>query len=304
MLDCDPGLDDALAILLALGLPDRVNVEAIIATFGNVGLKQTTNNLLSILGFIDKPILLGSGSKGPLKRKAREAREVHGEDGLGGSAQFFTKRYKANFKDGIGLIIKLALSDKIDKIIATGPLTDLARAIEKAPEILKNLDEVVIMGGAAFVGGNVTPYAEFNFHCDPEAARIVLNSDVPKRLISLDVTHKILLKAKHLKPLKDIKSPIAGFIYHIGNYAIYSNKKRGFSGAPMHDPLAAAIAIEPGLGRYEKRCFDVETKGKKRGMVFEKKGKPNVVFCKKVNAENFFDLFLRSLFGLAREERI
>lgn len=301
MLECDPGLDDALAILLALGLPDIIDVKAIVATFGNVGLSQAKSNLLRILGFFRKSILLGSGSKGPIKGKAQEARHVHGEDGLGGFSQFFTKRYKGRFRDGIDLIIKLALSNKINKIIATGPLTDLARAIKRAPEILKNLDEIVIMGGAVFVEGNVTPYAEFNFHCDPEAAKIVLNADAAKRLVSLDVTHKTLLKAGDLKPLRGIKSPIARFICCIGDYAIYSNKKRGFSGAPMHDPLAAAIAIDPEVGRYELLCLDVETRGRKRGMVFAKKGKPNVIFCKKVDTKKFFNIFIGTLVKLSKE---
>lgn len=303
-MDCDPGLDDALAVLLALGLPEIIDVRAIVATFGNVGLSRTKSNLLRILGFFRKSILLGSGSSGPFRTKARDARHVHGEDGMGGSSQFFIEQYKGRFRDGIDLIIKSALSKRINRIIATGPLTDLAKAIKRAPEILENLDEIVIMGGAVFVEGNVTPYAEFNFHCDPEAAKIVLNAPAAKRLVSLDVTHKTLLKAADLKPLRGVKSPLARFICCIGDYAIRSNKKRSFSGAPMHDPLAAAIAIDPDIGRYELLCLDVETGGRKRGMVFAKKGRPNVIFCKKVDTKRFFDLFLGTLFRLAREERV
>jgi purine nucleosidase len=287
---------------LVLGSPEKIDVRAIISTFGNVGLSQTRNNLLKILGFFEKVPLIGSGSSAPLKGRALEARHVHGKDGLGDFSCSFRKKYKRGFKNGIDLIIRLALSNKIDKIAATGPATDLARAIKKTPALLKNLEEVVIMGGAVFVKGNVTPYAEFNFHCDPDAAKIVLGANVSKRLISLDVTHKTLLTQKHLKPLENINSPVARFISSIAGYSIKSNKKRGFSGAPMHDPLAAAIAIDPDIGEYEKICLDVETKGPRRGKVVLKNGKPNVLFCKKVNTEKFFKLFISSLLTVARNK--
>lgn len=291
----------------------KVDVKAIVATFGNVGLNQTKRNLLRILGLFEPPPnpagavripLIGSGSRGPLRHKARRARHVHGRDGLADISGIFGRKHPAGFKNGIDLIINSALSNKIDRIIATGPLTDLARAFKKRPAILENLKEVVIMGGAVFVKGNVTPYAEFNFHCDPEADRIVLNSGVTKKLVSLDVTQKALLKPAHLKRIKNIKGPIARFIYHIADYAIYSNRKRGLDGAPMHDPLAAAIAVYPQIGEYEPLCVEVRTGGIKRGMVAAKKGLPNILFCKKVNTGKFFDLFLGALTKLAREERV
>ena len=278
----------------------KVDVKAIVATFGNVGLDQTKRNLLRILGLFDKLPLLGLGSETPLKGDALEARGVHGKDGLGNLAGCTTAMAERPiFKNGIDLIINLALSNKIDRIIATGPLTDLARAFKKRPAILENLKEVVIMGGAVFVKGNVTPYAEFNFHCDPEADKIVLDSGVRKKLISLDVTQKTLLKPAHLKRIKNIKGPIARFIYHIADYAIYSNRKRGLDGAPMHDPLAAAIAVYPEIGKYENLCLGVVTKGKKRGKVIVKDGEPNIKFCKKVNTESFFELFIENLKKIA-----
>lgn len=305
-MDCDPGIDDALAILLALGSSEKIDVKAIVATFGNVALHQTKDNLLNILSFFKKVPLLGSGSKGPLKGKAQEARRVHGQDGLGDLPphQFLSsQRGCLNWCGGVDLIIDLALSNKIDTIVATGPLTDLARAIKKTPPFLKNLYEIVIMGGAVFVKGNVTPYAEFNFHCDPEAAAIVLNADVRKRLICLDVTHKTLLTSSHLKPLKAIDSRLSKFILGLTEYSIYANKKRGLAGAPMHDPLAVALAIDEGLGEYQDLCLDVETKGRQRGRVVLKEGNPNTRFCKKLNCPRFFELFTGALVRLAREEK-
>ncbi len=308
MLDCDPGIDDALAVLFLLGSA-KVDVKAIVATFGNVGLNQTKRNLLRILGLFEPPPnpmgavripLIGSGSRGPLRHKARRARHVHGQDGLADCSDVFGRKHPAGFKNGIDLIINLALSNKIDRIIATGPLTDLARAFKKRPAILENLKEVVIMGGAVFVKGNVTPYAEFNFHCDPEADRIVLSSGVIKKLVSLDVTQKTLLRPAHLRRIKNIKGPIARFIYHIADYTIYSNRKRGLDGAPMHDPLAAA---KPHLAVKDKNGVEARTGGARRGMVAVKKGRPNILFCKKVNTGKFFDLFLGALTKLASPVR-
>ncbi|MBI4335405.1 MAG: nucleoside hydrolase [Candidatus Omnitrophica bacterium] len=305
MLDCDPGTDDALAIFLALGAPDKIDVKAILATYGNVDLGRTKANLLQILDFFKHPPPLGSGSKGPMKHSALEARGVHGEDGLGGLSGY-TRGGGARrpvFKHGVDLIIDLALSDKIDTIIATGPLTDLAAAVKKASAILKKLDEVIIMGGAVFVRGNATPYAEFNFHCDPEAAKIILQAPVEKRLVSLDVTHKTVLSARRLEPLKAIKNPLAVFIRHIADYSIRSNKRRGLSGAPMHDPLAVALALDKGLGEYKRLRLDVETRGRRRGGVIVKRGKPNTLFCENVDVDKFFKLFIGTLVKLAKGDK-
>jgi len=295
LLDCDPGLDDALGIILASGMSADIDVRAIVATFGNVSLERTKNNLLKIVSFFKKKPLLGNGSKGPLSGKNQEARDVHGQDGLGDISGPISTHSKTVFKDGFDLITGLALSKKINIIVATGPLTDLARAIQKKPAFLANLDELVIMGGAVFVKGNFTPYTEFNFHCDPEAARIVLNANIRKRLVALDVTHKALLTEKRLRPLKAIHTEIADFILRIANYSIYANRKRGLLGAPMHDPLAVAIAADAKIGGYKDLCLDVVVRGKRRGMIFVKKGEPNVMFCHKISTGKFFDRFIGTL---------
>lgn len=284
--------------MLTLGSP-RIDVKAIVATYGNAALSQTKNNLLTILDFFKRRLLLGAGSKGPLKGDPIQARQVHGLDGLGG----LSRRHKGYlFEDGIELIVDSAISRRIDTIIATGPLTDLARAIKKDSRVLKKIDEIVIMGGALFVKGNVTPYSEFNFYCDPKAASIVLNADVRKRLISLDVTHKTALTARRLSPIKRQDTAIARFICSAAEYSISVNERRGFKGAPMHDPLAVGLAIKGDIGEYEDLCLDVETEGEKRGRVVVKKGRPNTKFCKRVDAERFFELFLGTLEKLSKKE--
>ncbi|MCM8781957.1 MAG: nucleoside hydrolase [Candidatus Omnitrophica bacterium] len=299
LIDSDPGIDDALAMVLALGEPKKIDVTAICSTYGNVSLAQTKRNLLKVLSFFNKSPLIGSGSSKPIRGKAPLARYVHGKDGLGDlSFPAAGRKGRVVFKDGVDLIIKLALSHKIDTIIATGPLTDLARAIRKNPRFLENLDEIVIMGGAVFVKGNATPYAEFNFYCDPEAARVVLNSPVKKRLVSLDVTQETLLTNKLLSPLKEKNSDFSEFICSFAEYSIFSNEKRGFFGAPMHDPLAVGLTIDKKLGKYRPLRLDIETKGRKRGKVLLKKGMPNAMFCKKVDTKGFFDLFIGILLRL------
>jgi len=303
LLDCDPGLDDALAIFFGLGMSRAVDCDSIVATYGNAALYKTKRNLLKILSFLNKKLPIGSGSRVPLRGKALKARDVHGKDGLGGLSLPFKAGPKDQvFKNGIDLIIESVLSKKINTIIALGPLTDIARALTKSPSILKHLDEIVIMGGAVFVEGNVTSYAEFNFFCDPEAARIVLRANVKKRLVSLDVTRKTLLSKAHLRPLRGVDTNCARFIYDIASYLIASKKRQGLDGAPMHDPLTVGLAIDRTLGSYKRGCLDVKTKGKDRGKVIVKTGKPNTQFCHKVDRERFFKLFIKALSRIGREE--
>ena len=127
-----------MAVLLGLGSPGKIDIKAIVSTFGNVGLAQTKNNLLKILSFFDNIPILGSGSNGPLSGKSPFAREVHGQDGLGNISRLFRRRraQRVIFKSGINLIINSALSKRIDTIIATGPLTDLAKAIKRDPALV------------------------------------------------------------------------------------------------------------------------------------------------------------------------
>ncbi|KPK42077.1 MAG: hypothetical protein AMJ78_03725 [Omnitrophica WOR_2 bacterium SM23_29] len=298
MLDCDPGIDDSLAILLALA-SNELEIKAITTVFGNAELKQTTKNALNVLELSKAKNIppVGEGSGQPLKGTCVDlARGVHGNDGLG-NRNLPQPKLKVYTDDGIGLIISKLNSGQVDTIIATGPLTNLARAISRNPEVLRYIKTLYIMGGAVFVEGNVTPHAEFNFYSDPDAADYVLNSNIPIVLISLDVTHKVNVTERHIEPLKKYKNRLAEFVVGVVEYSIeYHRAYRGAVGAHLHDPLAVAIAVEPKLGSYEWLSLGVDCTNR-RGMVQVMSGTKNVRFVKEFDVEGFLKLFLDRIGG-------
>ena len=196
MIDCDVGVDDALALILAFHSPE-LDVKAVTGVNGNVPLKQVFENIQKVLSLIQpksKP-LIAKGADQPLKGKTIYAHSVHGKDGLGGAKidrregeegwQFFPGRADE-------LITKMARQHPDEMtLIATGPLTNLALALQRDPEGMGKLKAVAIMGGAVRTRGNITPYAEFNIFSDPLAAQIVLKSGLPITLVPLDVTHQV-----------------------------------------------------------------------------------------------------------------
>jgi len=240
---------------------------------------------------------VGEGSGQPLKGICVDlARDVHGKDGLG-NRNLPRPKLKAYTDDGIGLIISKLNSGEVDTIIATGPLTNLARAISRDPEISRHIKTLYIMGGAVFVEGNVTPYAEFNFYSDPDAADYVLSSDIPIVLISLDVTHKVNVTEKHIEPLKKYKNRLAEFVVGVIEYSIeYHRAYRGAVGAHLHDPLAVAIASEPELASYEELSLSVACTNR-RGMVQIMSGMKNVRFVRNIDVDGFLKLFLDRIGG-------
>jgi purine nucleosidase len=273
-------------------------LKAVTTVFGNVPLWQTTRNALSVLELceLSHPPAVGAGSGQPLKAAAFPARDVHGADGLG-NANLPEPVLKTVTGDAIGLIISMLVSGEADTVIATGPLTNLARAISRKPDITKKIKDIYVMGGAVFSEGNVTPCAEFNFYSDPDAADYVLNSEAAVTLISLDVTRKINVTDEHLKLFKGLKTRLAEFITGIIGYSIdFHRKYRGAAGAHLHDPLAVAIAAAPRLGQYEQLSLSVG-RGDKRGMVKIKEGVKNIRFVKEVDADGFLKLFLNRIGG-------
>lgn len=288
----------------------ELELKAVTTVFGNAPLWQTTKNALNVLELCelrDLPVV-GAGSGQPLKaasfpardvnvaRDVNGARAIHGTDGLG-NANLPEPRLRATTDDGIGLMISKLASGEVDTIIATGPLTNLARAISRDPDITDRIKDIYIMGGAVFVDGNITPYAEFNFYSDPDAADYVLNSKVAITLISLDVTHKVNVTEEHIEPFKRHKTRFAEFVTGIIEYSINFHKKyRGAIGAHLHDPLAVAIAAAPRLGQYEQLSLSVDC-GEKRGLVRIKDGVKNIRFVKDVDVDGFLKLFLNRIGG-------
>ena len=246
ILDCDPGHDDAIAILLAAKNP-TLDLLGLTIESGNQTLDKTGRNALNICQFleIDVPVCLGVET--PIIKEADTCDAIHGETGLDG---FDFPRLKKQFdqRHAVNFIIESILSSK-DKItvITTGPMTNLALAIKLEPKIIKNIEEVVLMGGS-YQNGNVSPAAEFNILCDPEAAYIVFNSNLKITMIGLDVTRQVLVYPNIIDRMDKINNK-ASLLFTKLMTVFNENQKRvfGFLGSPLHDPVTIAYLIDPSV---------------------------------------------------------
>lgn len=295
IIDCDPGIDDALAILLAVGSPE-LEVSAIATVCGNVSVSQTTENALKVLELcrLKSSPLVYMGSSAPLSLASLAPRRVHGEDGLGES-ELPAPKLKPAEGNGIDFICSKAHtgSERLS-VISLGPLTNLAHVLERAPTIAK-LIELFVMGGALYLSDEIPGGAEFNIRSDPEAFKAVLASGVPTTLVSLDVTRKVILTSEHLSGLRANRSKLASFIVRICDYSIdFHRRESGLDGMYLNDPLAVGIAIDESLGEFEDLSIDVDLE-RFRGRTKVVVGPPNVRFCKDVDSERFLDLFLNRL---------
>lgn len=279
LIDTDPGIDDALAILLALASPE-VSVEAITTVAGNVEVDLCTRNALRILD-VARPRhrpRVARGAVGPLAGPLVTAAHVHGDDGLGnldgvrepdGRARYPEPSHALETLDGADLILDTA--DRFAGnlvIVALGPLTNLALALERDRRRLDRAARVVVMGGAVAVPGNVTAAAEFNIHVDPEAAAAVLASGLPLELVPLDVTRRVVLTARDLRAaLARHPGPKARFIDDFTAHGFDFETRRGDGAMALHDPLAVGVALDPGLVTLEPLHIEVECRGSlTRGM--------------------------------------
>ena len=259
ILDADPGVDDALAIMLALGSPE-LDVLGICTVSGNVPLDTGTGNALKVLALLGRSeVPVYTGASRPLRREAVYATEVHGTGGLGDSALPLPDSPPSG--DAVSFIAE-TLSARPGEVtlIAVGPLTNLALAEARAPGVLKKAREVCAMGGAVDEPGNITPAAEFNFFADPDAARQVVRSGASITLAPLDVTHRVALVASHLARMP--ATPVGRFVKEAVRpameLALRLQAGRRFF---LHDPLAVGLAIDPSFFRIETVFADVETEG-------------------------------------------
>jgi inosine-uridine nucleoside N-ribohydrolase len=316
LIDTDPGIDDALALLLALASPE-VSVEAITSVAGNVPVDFTTANVHRILS-IGAPIRrprVARGAAAPLRGPLVTAADFHGDDGLGGisllrdpSGQL---RYPASAAspdvqgsiDGPDLILEMAGRFAGDLVIvALGPLTNLAVALERDRRRLSGVARIVIMGGAIAVPGNVTPSAEFNFHVDPEAAAAVFRSGLPVELVPLDATEQVRLGRGDLAAaLARGRAPVARFIDDFTGHLFALGDRRGEEGFALHDPLAVGVALDPSLVELEPYHVDVEDEGRltrgasvadRRTIPSSEKASPNCRVAMTVHSGRFIELFL------------
>src|SRR5690242_14314494 len=261
IIDTDPGVDDALALLLAMRSPE-LKIEGITPVAGNVPLELTLPNALrmvEIAGRTDIPV--AAGAKQPLTRRLVTAAYAHGENGLGG-AVFPEPKLKPVAEPAAQVIRQIVRKYPGEvTLLPIGPLTNIATALNIDPEIAGMIRGIVMMGGS-LSGGNITPAAEFNVYVDPEAARIVFQSGIPITMVGLDVTRKTSLTDEHVRVLEAAQNPVSQAAAKIGRNAINHTREQGFLVGPnMHDSLAVAAFLDSSVVTLKDYYVDVETTG-------------------------------------------
>jgi len=306
IIDTDPGQDDAAAIMLALASPE-IEVLAITAVAGNVPLKLTSLNariVTEICGRSEVPVFAGADA--PLKRKLVTAEHVHGKTGLDG-VEIFEPARPLEKAHAVDFIIETLLSEpeKTITLCALGPLTNIAMAFERAPEIIARVEQIVLMGGGYFEGGNITPSAEFNIYVDPEAAQIVFASGVPLTMLPLDVTHKVLTTRSRVARLRAngnrASTEMASMLEF---FERFDEEKYGTDGGPLHDPTVIAWLIDPDMFTGRRCNVEIETGSELTlGATvvdwWKVTGRPeNALVIGDVDSDRFFDLLIERLGSL------
>jgi purine nucleosidase len=261
ILDTDPGVDDAFALLLAMRSPELM-IEGITAVAGNVPLELTLPNALRMVEIAERTdIPVAAGAKGPLVRRLVTAAYVHGENGLGGAA--FAEPAIKPVPQSAAEFIRSTIRRYPGEVtlITLGPLTNIATALKSDPELPPLVRAVVMMGGS-LSGGNITPAAEFNAYVDPEAARIVYQAGIPVTMVGLDVTRRTTLSEEHVRTLESAENAVSQAAAKIARKAIEHHRERGFlTGPNMHDSLAVAAFLDPSILKWQQYYVDVETSG-------------------------------------------
>ena len=307
IIDTDPGQDDAVAILLALASPE-LEVLGLSIVAGNVPLHHTVRNALTLCELAGRPDLpVYAGCDRPISRRLVTAEHVHGKTGL----------------DGITLpepAIQAAPGHAVDFLIETlrreapgtvtlvpiGPLTNIATAFQRAPDIITRVQEIVLMGGAYFEVGNITPAAEFNIYVDPEAAKLVFASGVPLVVMPLDVTHKALTSRAWVDGMAAMGRIGQAVASWTDFFERYDREKYGSNGAPLHDPCTIAWLLKPELFSGRHINVEIETEGEFTvGMTvadwWRVTGREaNATFIRDVDAKGFFDLLTQRIGELDR----
>ena len=307
ILDTDPGIDDACAILLALASPE-LSLEGLSIVHGNCSLEQATVNGLSILELANAShIPLAVGCELPLVQPSLLAPQTHGNTGLG-YAKLPEPRTKPQVQHGCDFLIEKILASPGEiTIVAIGPLTNVAMAIRKEPRFAKAVKELIIMGGAIRHEGNTTALAEFNTYVDPHAAHIVFHAGIPTTLVPLDVTYQCVLTTQDVERLQKINSPIPLFIKDSTKfYMEFHDAHQGVQGCVINDPLALALAFAPELCDYQELYVNVDISGGvSMGNTFadfynHSKKPANMKVALGVRARDFIELFLERMEILAR----
>lgn len=261
VLDCDPGIDDAFAILAALRWCDLI---AITTVGGNVGIEHTTRNALAMVQIAGADTPVHAGAASPLAGSPDDARDVHGDSGMGG-VEIPALSSKVASDDAVAALLDLVVPGVT--LVAVGPLTNLALALQADPSWAQRVDEIVLMGGSTGAG-NVTAAAEFNIWFDPEAAAIVFESGIPVTMVGLNLTQQVRMGANEIAVMRDAGSAPATFVADaLEYYTDYAARHYGIAKSAMHDPCAVLRVSHPELFESQRHHVAVETQGRHtRGM--------------------------------------
>lgn len=299
ILDTDPGVDDAMAIFLALASPE-LDVIGLTTIFGNASTELTTRNALALLEIAGRPgVPVIAGASTPIAAPyAGPVPQVHGENGLGG-APLPTISSTPKDTTAIEWMYQQTLLHPGEvTILAVGPLTNLAQALLTYPDIVKHVDEVVVMGGNAFVPGNISPAAEANMYNDPEAADLVFGASWNVTMVGLDVTHRVNMESLEIQKITSSPKPVNQFLaMAIPHYQRFFEKTNSIDGMFIHDPSAVMYLVDPSLFKTESYPLRVETESFSRGKTWPSLGdtdeaapeawqnRPLVSICTEVNSQ-------------------
>lgn len=303
IIDTDPGQDDAVAILLALASPE-LNVLGLTAVAGNVPLDLTARNARIVCELAGRPdVPVYAGCDRPLARDLVTAEHVHGKTGLDGP-QMADPAMPLRDQHAVDFIIDTLRTEPAGSVTLCplGPLTNIATAFQRAPDIVERVARIVLMGGAYFEVGNITPAAEFNIYVDPEAAKLVFAAGAPITVLPLDATHKALTTADRVQAFRDLGTDVGRMVAAWTDFfERFDKEKYGSAGAPLHDPCVIAWLLAPDLFTGREINVEIEVDSPlTRGMTvadwWRVTDRPaNALFIGDVDAEGFFALLTERL---------
>lgn len=308
IIDTDPGVDDAFALAYALKNP-KFNILGITTVSGNNGIDQVTENTLRLVKFMDRDIKVYRGEGKPYIRKVSKGDDVHGDDGLGGVVSKgildIDKSYlKSEDKNAVDFIIEMAEKYKDISLVTLGPLTNIARAIDKNPRAMKNIKEIVSMGGG-INQGNVTDYAEFNYWADPEAAQIVFDFDLAITMLGLNATDYSLFTREEFNYIRSVDSKIGNLLYEMQKpYTEYYSQTHGIDGCRIHDLLAMVFAANGKVasGSYGEINISREEKNRGESIADYDSPRKNVYIIDRVDRKLYKEEFFEKVIGNTRGE--
>jgi len=299
IIDTDPGVDDTTALIMSMAWPG-FDIKGLTTVGGNVELKYTGANAKNIVELCGCTIAVAKGAEGPLYKNLTTASHIHGINGMG-SIELKPSKTEFSQQAAVELIYDQAVACKgALRILTLGPLTNLGAAILKHPDLPGMIHSVVSMGGAMGVG-NVTPAAEFNIYADPDAAKIVFDSGIHVTMVGLDVTMKTVVTIEDNKKIKKMSGPVAQVVAALNEYALEKESPFNDQGAIMHDPLAAAVFMDPSVIVTKHWPVDVDCReGLTRGMTLvDRYGVtdkvPNVHVAIKADNKKFMSLLYQTL---------